>query len=126
MTLAEVSEELKVSAAQVYALVRTGDLPAIKIGGRGVWRVERSQLEEWISERYAATQRARGCSLRKVRPNHLRWVFPAGARAQVERLTATAQQVRRGAAIDDHVPHTLRFAGWRCGMPRRNWRRVVN
>ena len=40
LQLADVAETLNISSAQVYALVRSGDLPAIKIGGRGQWRVE--------------------------------------------------------------------------------------
>jgi excisionase family DNA binding protein len=47
---------LNTSSAQVYALVRRGDLPAIKIGGRGQWRVEASQLEDYITRMYAATR----------------------------------------------------------------------
>jgi excisionase family DNA binding protein len=43
------------SAAQVYALVRSGDLPAIKIGGRGQWRVERDRFEEWVQRLYDET-----------------------------------------------------------------------
>ena len=42
LTLGQVSEELSTSNAQIYALVRTGALRAIKIGGRGQWRVARS------------------------------------------------------------------------------------
>ena len=42
LTLADVAEVLNTSSAQVYALVRRGELPAIKIGGRGQWRVEAS------------------------------------------------------------------------------------
>ena len=53
LTLADVAEVLNTSAAQVYALVRRGDLPAIKIGGRGQWRVEASMLEEYIQRMYA-------------------------------------------------------------------------
>ena len=53
LTLADVAEVLNTSGAQVYALVRRGDLPAIKIGGRGQWRVERVQLEEFIQRMYA-------------------------------------------------------------------------
>lgn len=49
MTLPEVAAELSVSHAQVYALLRTGDLLGIKIGGRGVWRVERGELEAYIT-----------------------------------------------------------------------------
>ena len=53
LTLADVAEVLNTSSAQVYALVRRGDLPAIKIGGRGQWRVESSQLEAYIERMYA-------------------------------------------------------------------------
>ena len=56
LTLADVAEVLATSSAQVYALVRRGDLPAIKIGGRGQWRVESSQLEEFIERMYAETR----------------------------------------------------------------------
>ncbi|WP_374456195.1 helix-turn-helix domain-containing protein [Nocardioides sp.] len=56
LTLADVAEVLNTSSAQVYALVRRGELPAIKIGGRGQWRVERSQLEEFIQRMYAETR----------------------------------------------------------------------
>jgi len=56
LTLADVAEVLATSSAQVYALVRRGDLPAIKIGGRGQWRVESSQLEEFIERMYTETR----------------------------------------------------------------------
>ncbi len=52
LTLADVAEVLNTSSAQVYALVRRGDLPAIKIGGRGQWRVESARLEEYIAAMY--------------------------------------------------------------------------
>ncbi len=54
--LTEVSEILDVSSAQAYALVRSGDLPAIKVGGRGQWRVETSELEAYIARMYAETR----------------------------------------------------------------------
>ncbi len=56
LTLADVAEVLNTSSAQVYALVRRGDLPAIKIGGRGQWRVEREQLEAYITRMYDETR----------------------------------------------------------------------
>ncbi len=46
---------LNISAAQAYALVRNGDLPAIKIGGRGQWRVEGAQVEAYIRRLYDDT-----------------------------------------------------------------------
>jgi excisionase family DNA binding protein len=52
LTLADVAEVLSTSSAQVYALVRRGDLPAIKIGGRGQWRVEATELEAYIERMY--------------------------------------------------------------------------
>ena len=56
LTLADVAETLNTSSAQVYALVRRGDLPAIKIGGRGQWRVESAKLEEYIANAYEQTK----------------------------------------------------------------------
>ena len=56
LTLAEVAEVLSTSQAQVYALVRRGELPAIKLGGRGQWRVETARLEDYIAELYKQTQ----------------------------------------------------------------------
>jgi excisionase family DNA binding protein len=55
LTLADVAEILNISASQVYALVRNQQLKAIKIGGRGQWRVERDQLENYIGRMYEET-----------------------------------------------------------------------
>ncbi|NBU85537.1 MAG: DNA-binding protein [Actinobacteria bacterium] len=55
ITLADVANILNIAPAQVYALVRSGDLPAIKIGVRGQWRVEASELENYISNQYQRT-----------------------------------------------------------------------
>jgi excisionase family DNA binding protein len=55
-TLEDVATYLKVSVPQAYALVRSGDLPAIKIGGRGVWRVDRRQLEAYIAKLHRETE----------------------------------------------------------------------
>jgi excisionase family DNA binding protein len=55
LLLSDVAAELNVSDSQVYHMVRSGELPAIKIGGRGQWRVERSRLEEYIQLKYAET-----------------------------------------------------------------------
>lgn len=55
LLLSEVAGELNVSDSQVYHMVRSGELPAIKIGGRGQWRVERTQLERYIALKYEET-----------------------------------------------------------------------
>jgi excisionase family DNA binding protein len=56
LQLADVAEVLNISASQTYALVRSGDLPAIKVGGRGQWRVEGTELENYIQRMYAETK----------------------------------------------------------------------
>lgn len=58
LTLTDVAETLNVSMAQTKALVRSGALPAVKIGGRGIWRVEASMLEDYIQRMYAQTREA--------------------------------------------------------------------
>ncbi len=55
LLLSDVAAELNVSDSQIYHMVRSGELPAIKIGGRGQWRVERAQLEAYIQRKYAET-----------------------------------------------------------------------
>ena len=55
LTLADVAEILNISASQTYALVRSGDLKGIQIGGRNQWRVERTRLEEYINDAYERT-----------------------------------------------------------------------
>lgn len=55
LTLADVAEILNISTSQSYALVRSGDLQGIQIGGRNQWRVERTKLEEYIEQAYRRT-----------------------------------------------------------------------
>jgi excisionase family DNA binding protein len=55
LRLTDVSAILNISTSQIYALVRSGELKAIQIGGRNQWRVERRILEEYIAEAYRRT-----------------------------------------------------------------------
>jgi excisionase family DNA binding protein len=57
LTLADTAEVLNISAGQAYALVRSGELPAIKVGGSGHWRVERDRLEDYIAAKYEENRR---------------------------------------------------------------------
>jgi excisionase family DNA binding protein len=56
LKLTDVAEELNISRAQAYALVRSGSLPAIQIGGRGQWRIDARILDDFITEAYRTTQ----------------------------------------------------------------------
>lgn len=53
LTLADVCEVLGISADQAYALVRSGALPAFRVG-RGEWRVETHHLEEYVARQSRA------------------------------------------------------------------------
>ncbi|TFD77361.1 helix-turn-helix domain-containing protein [Cryobacterium fucosi] len=57
LTLADTAEVLSLSAAEVFDLVRTGELPAIRLGTTGVWRVERIVLESFIEAKYEEARR---------------------------------------------------------------------
>ncbi|WP_024287691.1 helix-turn-helix domain-containing protein [Cellulomonas sp. KRMCY2] len=75
LTLADVTEVLNISAAQAYALVRSGELPAIQIGPRAIWRIEATELEAYIQRLYAQS-RSRvgggpGAPAQAVRPRDL-------------------------------------------------------
>jgi excisionase family DNA binding protein len=55
--LSDVAEILNVTPVQARALVTSGELPAIQIGGRGAWRIEASELEAYIQRKYEETRR---------------------------------------------------------------------
>ena len=57
LTVAETAEVLHVSVTQASALVRSGELPAIRVGAARLWRVERSELEAYIQARYEEERR---------------------------------------------------------------------
>lgn len=57
MTIADVAEVLAISVSQAYTLVRSGELPAIKVGAAGHWRVEHAVLESYIEAKYEETRR---------------------------------------------------------------------
>ncbi|MEG9250128.1 helix-turn-helix domain-containing protein [Arthrobacter sp. Soc17.1.1.1] len=53
LTLQQVADELNTKHNTIRSLIASGDLPAIQIGGRGQWRIERAKLEDYISAAYA-------------------------------------------------------------------------
>ena len=55
LTLNDVAEILNTSLAQVTALVQREELRAMKLGGRGQWRVAAGDLEDFIERMYAET-----------------------------------------------------------------------
>ena len=60
LTIADVAEILATSQAQVRALLRDGELRHIQIGGRNQYRIEVSELENYIQRQYAKTDQRAG------------------------------------------------------------------
>lgn len=56
LLLADVAEQLNISVRHARALVASGELLGIQIGGRGQWRVEASEFESYIQRKYAETR----------------------------------------------------------------------
>ncbi|WP_194948293.1 helix-turn-helix domain-containing protein [Actinomyces trachealis] len=57
LTISDVAEQLQLSAQAVRALIHNGDLPAIQVGARKLWRIEDAALEEYIQRQYASTRK---------------------------------------------------------------------
>lgn len=49
LTLSEAAQLLQVSTRTLHRMIRSGDLPALKVGGQ--WRVRETQLEQWVQHR---------------------------------------------------------------------------
>jgi len=57
LTLADVADVLNISAVEAFALIRDGELPAIRVGSGGHWRIERELLESYIDAQYEQARR---------------------------------------------------------------------
>ena len=57
LTLGDVAEILSIRAAEALELVRSNELPAIRVGTAGAWRVERVVLESYIEAKYEEARR---------------------------------------------------------------------
>lgn len=55
LTVEQVAEELNVGLPLVRSLLKTGELRGIQIGGRGLWRIASTDLENYISQAYRTT-----------------------------------------------------------------------
>ncbi len=51
LKLSDVAERLNTTTREVYALIRSGELAGIQVGGRNQWRVEEAVLREYLAHR---------------------------------------------------------------------------
>lgn len=61
LTLAEAAQLLQVSTRTLQRMIRSNDLPALKVGGQ--WRLRESQLTDWIERRERGKFTAEGKQL---------------------------------------------------------------
>lgn len=52
LTIEQVAEELNVGVPSIRSLLKTGELRGIQVGGRGMWRIARQDVEAYIEAAY--------------------------------------------------------------------------
>lgn len=55
LTIEQVAEDLNVKPPLVRALIKSGELRAIQVGGRGMWRIGVKDLEDYLEQAYQRT-----------------------------------------------------------------------
>lgn len=55
LTIEQVAGELNTKTSLIRTLIQTGQLRAFQVGARGLWRVGRLDLENYIAEGYRRT-----------------------------------------------------------------------
>ena len=55
LTIEQVAEELNAKSSLIRNLIQTGELRAFQVGARGLWRIGRQDLEDYIADAYRRT-----------------------------------------------------------------------
>lgn len=99
LDIASVAEYLGVSERTVYNKVRSGELPAFKVGR--LWRIRRGDLDSWIEQRQGPTLgRAYPSSMEHERASRAAEDGPTLSRSDLERLLGPlADQIERRLAF---------------------------
>ena len=56
LTIADVAERLQLSAQGVRALIMSGDLPAIQVGARHLWRIPEDAFDSYVEAQLERTR----------------------------------------------------------------------
>ena len=124
LTLADVATYLSVSQPQAYALVRSGELPAIKIGGRGVWRVDRERLEAFVEQLHDETARwvaEHPLVAEQREPQGLRIVGVARPLPEHAEAVTTAEAARMIGVTRQNITHLVRTGSLRARKVGKRW-----
>jgi len=57
LTPAEVAELLAITPDEVQTLIDSGELPAIRLGAIGLWRISQDDLEGYVDDRHEIARR---------------------------------------------------------------------
>lgn len=117
LTSQEAAHYLRLSLSKVRQLIRTGELPAVRIGR--AWRLRRSTLDRWLDDR-EETQRL------AARDTAILNEVPEPDRPQAQQLLARIRHIERecrethGEFDWDLLPHPLRdeYDGCRVDLNR--------
>ena len=55
LTPTHAAEEMNVQPNRIHAMIKAGELRAFQVGGRGLWRIGRQDLEDYTAEAYRRT-----------------------------------------------------------------------
>lgn len=56
LTIADTAELLNVAESTIRKMIKSGELPAVQIGSRGLWRISPESIDEYIAESYKKTR----------------------------------------------------------------------
>lgn len=55
LTIEQAADELNVKESLIRGLIKSGELRALQVGGRGLWRIGIQDLEDYIADAYRHT-----------------------------------------------------------------------
>lgn len=56
LTVSDVADSLQLSAQAVRSLIQSGDLPAIQVGPRRLWRIPEAAFDQYVERQLARTR----------------------------------------------------------------------
>jgi excisionase family DNA binding protein len=54
LTIAEVSQTLRLKPQTLYKMIKEGEIPAVRVGSQ--WRIPEEKFQEWINQKLAPRQ----------------------------------------------------------------------
>ena len=94
LTTEEVLGCLKVNPRTIYRLIKTGELPAVRIGRQ--WRFRRTDLDDWIARQRTAASEASGRQVQLSLPHRGEH---AGGYLETESCPTSARRGRYSSGV---------------------------